>query len=107
MLNTVGQYDGIVEGYINNVLALQKKNLRLRRDSGVYVEYLRNYLHFGGNTEGAKSQADEVFYFDDQYVWVYKENKGFPTGLTPATKGLVITTPNWDNDLNEPIHTGN
>jgi len=88
VLNTPGHHDGLVEGYINGKLAAQKTGIRWRDIQTLKIDklYMANFL--GGSGEPTSSM--EYIYFDDFYVYYYKDGVDVPRGNNPSPPGREL-----------------
>lgn len=65
VMNTPGQKDGIVQGWWNGALALERKNIRFRDVSTFAIDVFYFSTFFGGSTSDWAATKDEHTYFDD------------------------------------------
>ena len=64
-LNTPGQSDGIIEGWMNGRLVLRETGMRFRDTSNTKIEGLFFSTFFGGNTSDWAPSRDETIDFDN------------------------------------------
>jgi len=91
VLNTPGYHDGLVEAYINGKLAAQKTGIRWRDIPALQIDklYISNFL--GGSGEPTSSM--EYIYFDDFYVYYYKDGIDVPRGNNPSPSDRELISP--------------
>jgi hypothetical protein len=91
VLNTPGNYDGLVEAYINGKLAAQKTGMRWRDIPTLQIDklYISNFL--GGSGEPTSSM--EYIYFDDFFVYYYKDGIDVPRGNNPSPLDRELISP--------------
>ena len=64
-LNTPGQNDGIIEGWVDGQLVLRETGMRFRDTSDIKIEGLLFSTFFGGNTSDWAPSRDETIDFDN------------------------------------------
>jgi len=65
VMNTPGQKNGIVQGWFDGVLALDRKNIRFRDVSTFAIDLFYFSTFFGGSDSTWAATKDEYVYFDD------------------------------------------
>lgn len=65
VINTPGEADGLLQGWWNGVLAVERPGLRLRDVDTFAVDGFYFSTFFGGNTADFAAARDEYIYFDD------------------------------------------
>jgi hypothetical protein len=64
-INTPGQYDGIIKGWFDGELALEKTGMRFRTVDDWAVNSFFFQTHFGGSGSEWEPRTDQYTYFDD------------------------------------------
>ncbi len=64
-LNTPGQHDGVIEGWMDGRLVLRETGLRFRDTANLKIEGLLFSTFFGGNTSDWAPVRDETIDFDN------------------------------------------
>jgi hypothetical protein len=97
VMNTPGKTDGLVEGYINGKLAARKTGIRWRDIPTLQIEqlYIANFL--GGS--GEPSSTMEYIYYDDFYVYYYKDGVDVPRGHETSPYDRVLILPGSEQDV--------
>ena len=97
VMNTPGQANGIVEGFLDGVLVAQKTDMDYRNADDHYIStmYFANFL--GGSGEEPTDYGDTPDVdFDDLVVYAYKDDvPDVPRGLEPSPAGRVIEIPDF------------
>jgi hypothetical protein len=65
LMNTPGQYDGIIQAWLDGIQSLNVTNMRFRDVSSFAVDSLRFSTFFGGGNSTYAPTKDEFIYFDD------------------------------------------
>ena len=89
-----GNYDGIMEGFIDGKLMTSKTNIRWRNLASSYIDGILWASFFGGTGDVFAAMRDEWAYFDDFYLFTYAEGENVPRGNTPSAPGRVLKLPN-------------
>ncbi len=104
VMNTPGNHDGIVEGFINGKMVVQRKGIRFRDISSLMIDriYFSNFL--GGS--GIPPTKDEYIDYDDFCAFQYADNMDVPRGNTPSPADRILILPykdefdqNWKTTL--------
>ena len=75
VMNTVksdgsgGNYDGILEGFIDGKLMYSNDKLRFRNISTIGIDKMKVYSFYGGSGEEYANTDDEWIIFDDFYLF--------------------------------------
>ena len=94
--NDVGSYNGIIEIFINGVLAYQRTNYRLRVNSDVYIDQVVWQAMFGGGGSEYWPTRDEWIEIDDFTIFRYGAGMDVPRGNSQYWgTSDVLTLPNW------------
>ncbi len=64
-INTPGQYDGVIEAWVDGRLALRRTDLQFRKTNKFAIDQLKINSFWGGNDQSWAPTRDESFYFDD------------------------------------------
>src|SRR5205814_1298116 len=98
-MNTPGQHDGIVEGWLDGNLAYQNTQLRFRDVSTLGIDQFKFETFFGGSTSDFAPLTDEYAYYDDILVSTVRlSTQPQPTVVVaavttvPATATIVLPT---------------
>jgi hypothetical protein len=65
VMGTPGRADGVVQGWFDGRLALDKRDALLRLDGSLHADALYFSTFFGGNDPSWGARRDEAIYFDD------------------------------------------
>jgi len=100
VMNTIksgggGNYDGIMEGFINGVLVGQYTNIRFRNYSNIDIDFMKIYSFFGGSGSQYAPGVYTYSLYYDFIVWKYDYGVDMPWGNTPSPAGRVISPPNY------------
>jgi hypothetical protein len=68
VINTPGVKDGVIQGWFDGVLALDRKDVRFRTVSSFSIDAFRFETFFGGGDSSWAATKDEFAYFDDFVV---------------------------------------
>ena len=105
VMNDHGVKNGIIETFVDGKLSQQKTGMLLRELGKTYgIDEFYFITFFGGGTDcltddpdescDAPNSKDEYTYFDDFFVWKYKDSAaGVPHGQTPHPIDAVIVPP--------------
>ena len=100
VLNTVksdgsgGNYDGIMEGFVDGKLVVSVTGMRFRNVSTVHINKMKIYSFFGGSGSEYGANRDEWSQLDDVYLFTYASGVNVPRGNTPSPAGRVLQLPN-------------
>jgi len=98
VMNTIGpdggNYDGIMEGFIDGKLMTSKTNIRWRNISSSTIDGILWSSFFGGSGDAFAAMRDEWSYFDDFYLFTYEDGVNVPRGNTPSAPGRTLQLPN-------------
>ncbi len=89
-----GNYDGIMEGFVDGKLVVSKTGMRFRNTSSVHIDKMKIYSHFGGSGSEYGAARDEWTLIDDVYLFTYGTGVSVPRGNTPSSPGRVLQLPN-------------
>ncbi len=89
-----GNYDGIMEGFVDGKLVLSKTGMRFRNVSTVHINKMKIYSFFGGSGSDYGATRDEWSQLDDIYLFTYSSGVNVPRGNTPSPAGRVLQLPN-------------
>lgn len=102
VLNTTdgifGDYNGIIEIFVDGVFVGGRSNYRFRNRADIYLDTLKFYTFMGGNDATYASDHDQYNYWDDVVVFTYQdvaENADIPRGNVASSAGRVLSLPNW------------
>jgi len=89
VMNTVGENDGLVEGYVDGKLVAQKGGLLFRTVNDLQIDRIFFSNFFGGS--GIPSEQLEYIYFDDFYAYTFNKDYNTVRGnvLSPKERNLV------------------
>ncbi|MCK5136579.1 MAG: fibronectin type III domain-containing protein [Bacteroidales bacterium] len=95
---SIVNYDGIMEGYVNGELVGQWTGLRLRILPTLGLDVVRIQAFFGGGDDSWATIRDEWMIIDNVYVWNYSdqylsENPSVKRGNQAGSYGDRIETP--------------
>ena len=65
VMNTPGQKDGVIQGWLDGQLALEKRGLRFRNTAAFAIDTLQFSTFFGGGDPSWAASRDEEIAFDD------------------------------------------
>ena len=65
VMNTPGQYDGIVQAWLDDEMVLDRQNIRFRDISSIQIDTLYFSTFFGGSSSIWETTKDEYVYYDD------------------------------------------
>jgi hypothetical protein len=68
VMNTPGQHDGVVQGWWDGALALDRQDIRFRDVDTFAIDALQVVTFFGGSDATWAASRDEYVYFDDFVV---------------------------------------
>jgi hypothetical protein len=68
VINTPGEHDGIIQGWLDGELALDVRDFRFRDVTDFAVDLFFFQTHFGGGDPSWEPQKDEFIYFDNFFV---------------------------------------
>ncbi|MFO7669621.1 MAG: LamG-like jellyroll fold domain-containing protein [Bacteroidales bacterium] len=91
-LNTMGQANGFMEGYVNGKLASQWTNLELRSVES-FIDIINVYWFYGGADAQFATNFDEWVLVDDICAFTYASSMNVPRGQTPSTPGRILDLP--------------
>lgn len=98
VMNTIGadggNYDGIMEGFVDGKLMTSKTNIRWRNTASSNIDGILWSSFFGGSGDLFAAMRDEWAYFDDFYLFTYADGENVPRGNTPSAPGRVLDLPN-------------
>ena len=100
VMNTVrndgsgGNFDGIMEGFVDGKLFVSKTGLRFRNVKTVHIDKMKIYSHFGGTGPEFGAARDEWLLLDDVCLFTYAAGADVPRGNTPSQPGRVLLLPN-------------
>jgi hypothetical protein len=108
VMNTVdqegsGNFDGIVEGFIDGELKLTRDNMRFRNYSNMGIDWSLFCTFFGGTGDIWKPQRDEWVLFDDFIVYTYDSSVDVPRRNTPSPTGRTIDIPVKKPIITDPV----
>jgi hypothetical protein len=97
VLNTPGQANGIVEGFLDGELVAQKTDMDFRNANDQYISTLLFANFLGGSGEDPADYGDEPTNdFDDIMVYRYKDHvPGIKRGLEANDPGATIPLPTF------------
>jgi hypothetical protein len=78
--NTVGQHDGLAEGYIDGQMVSQVKDLRYRDVASLKLNWIDFVGFFGGGSAAWATTKDEQIDFDDVIAFTFTATSGQPVG---------------------------
>jgi hypothetical protein len=106
VLNTVsgseGNYNGILEGYIDGKLYAQRTNLRFRNLGSIHIDKLKIYSFFGGGSD-YKCIRDEWIDIDNFVVFTYNDEVEVPRGNVASSRSRKLILPDINNINNIPL----
>ncbi len=88
-----GNFDGIMEGFIDGVLMVSKTGLRFRNTNTVHIDRMKIYSHFGGSGPEYGALRDEWILLDDVYLFNYAGSENVPKGNVPSKPGRILELP--------------
>ena len=77
VLNTPGEKDGLIEGWFDGELALQKSGIRFRDVESLSIDVFMMSTFFGGSSSAWAPTKDEFIYFDDFSIYWSRRRLGF------------------------------
>ncbi|HLP86882.1 MAG TPA: hypothetical protein VK153_03365, partial [Candidatus Paceibacterota bacterium] len=90
VLNTPGQKNGFVEGFIDGKLVAQYTGYRFRDIDSFKINWLDFTGFFGGSGAEWAPVKDEYNYYDDVMVYYYTSGSGEPTGSTLSSSSRIL-----------------
>jgi len=78
-INTPGQYDGIIKGWFDGELALERTGMRFRTVDTWAVNSFFFQTHFGGSGSEWEPKTDQYIYFDEFVVSTERLGDSLPT----------------------------
>ena len=89
-----GNYDGIMEGFIDGKLVASYTGFRFRNVSSVHIDKMKIYSFFGGSGAQYAAIRDEWSMIDDIYLFTYARGASVIRGNIPSPPGRVLKLPN-------------
>ena len=97
-----GNYDGIMEGFVDGKLVVSKSGMRFRNTSSVHIDKMKIYSHFGGSGAEYGAARDEWTLIDDVELFTYAKGVNVPRGNTASSPGRVLQLPNMKSSSPTP-----
>ena len=97
-----GNYDGIMEGFVDGKLVVSKTGMRFRNTSSVHIDKMKIYSHFGGSGAEYGAARDEWTLIDDVCLFTYAKGVNVPRGNTASSTGRVLQLPNMKSSSPTP-----
>lgn len=93
-----GNYDGIMEGFVDGKLVASYTGLRFRNVSTVHIDKMKIYSFFGGSGSQYGAARDEWTLIDDVYLFTYANGVNVPRGNIPSKPGRTLQLPNMNKN---------
>ncbi|HYW94106.1 MAG TPA: LamG-like jellyroll fold domain-containing protein, partial [Bacteroidales bacterium] len=100
VMNTVrsdgsgGNKDGLMEGFVDGKLVVSKTGMRFRNLSGIHIDKMKIYSHYGGSGTEYGPSNNEWTEIDDVCLFTYADGVNVPRGNNPSPSGRILQLPN-------------
>lgn len=103
--HNAGNYDGILEFFLDGKLVFSRSGLCFRNTKDIWVDTRHITSFFGGGDDAWGAARDEWVLFDDTYVYTYKDGVDVPRGRESSKPGRILELPNLKGDRPDPSDT--
>ncbi len=98
VLNSVGSNNGILEGFVNGKLVLQKHNFKFRTSSSITIDNLYMCSFYGGSGSEYNATRDEWIDTDNYIAYSYSSKApNVPRGNSLSSPTAILLHPNFGN----------